>query len=251
MGKYLALVVLVSVTLSLIPLQHAYADGQITVWYNDKKLVFDAKPYAKDGRTLVPFRKILEEFGTKVSWDSERQVVIATKNATKVSLKIGTNYAYVNGSKVNLDVPPEISGGRTFVPLRFISENLGAEVKWEGSTNTVSITYNNNSYKLGQGGTYKDLKFSISKIDTSSEQGVLKVIGKLNFDASSAVLEVADEYGYVLPADIAITGKSGGMNNIEGKVILPGCHNFISKYVVIKKPNSENKIVKIAEYEVL
>jgi hypothetical protein len=232
-----------------MPVYNVYAGAQITVKYNDKKLVFDSSPYTKDGRTLVPFRKILEEFGTEVSWDSENQVVTAKKNSTEVSLKIGIKYAYVNGSKVSLDVPPEISGGRAFVPLRFIGENLGAEVNWESSTNTISITYNNNSYKVGQGGSYKDLKFSISKIDTTSERGVLKVIGKLNFNAGDVVLEIADEYGYVLPADIAITGKSGGMNDIEGRVILPGCHNFIGKYLVLKKANSEKKLVKIAEYQ--
>jgi len=237
------------IALSSLPLQQVNAQGEITVKFNDKKLEFDVKPYVKDGRTLVPFRKILEEFDTEVSWDGEKQIVTAKKNTTEIYLKIGVNYAYVNGSKVNLDVPPEISGGRTFVPLRFISENLGAEVSWEGSTNTASITYNNNTYKIGQQGSYKDLMFNISKIDTSSEPGYLTVIGKLSFDIKDAVIEVADDYGYVLPADIIVTGKTDNMNNIEGKVSLPGCHNFIGKYLVIKKLNSEKKLVKIAEYE--
>lgn len=250
MRKYLVLVAIFIGVFSLMPVQVLYSQDEITVKINNKKLGFDAKPYVKDGRTLVPFRKILEELGTEVSWDSERQIVTAKKNAIEVSLKIGINYGYVNGSKVNLDVPPEIYGGRTFVPLRFISENLGAEVNWEGSTNTVFITYNNNSYKLGQEGSFKDYRFSISKIDTSSEPGVLKVIGKFNFDANGVILEIADDYGYILPAEIVTTSKSGVMNNIEGKVSLPGCHNFIGKYVVIKKPNSEKKLVKIAEYEI-
>jgi hypothetical protein len=250
MGKKFVLAVIFIITLSLLSLQVLFAQGEITVKINDKKLTFDAEPYTKEGRTLVPFRKILEELGTEVSWDSEKQIVTAKKNATEMSLKIGINYGYVNGNKVNLDVPPEIYGGRTFVPLRFISENLGAEVNWEGSTNTVFITYNNNSYKLGQEGSFKDHRFSISKIDTSSEPGVLKVIGKFNFYANDTILEIADDYGYILSAEIVTISKSGDMNNIEGKVSLPGCHNFIGKYVVIKKPNSEKKLVKIAEYEI-
>jgi hypothetical protein len=54
---------------------------------------------------------------------------------------LGSNIAIVNNKKVVLDVPPEIKNGRTFVPIRFVSENLGAQVEWEASTQTITIKY--------------------------------------------------------------------------------------------------------------
>ena len=249
MRKILSLVTMSFLVLNMVPSQCVSAQEEIKVKYNNKQLQLDAQPYVKGGRTLVPFRKVLEAFGVEVSWNGEEQTITAKKTTTEIYLKIGVNYAYVNGSKVNLDVSPEITGGRTFVPLRFISENLGAEVKWDGTNKIVSIENSSNTYKLNQEGAYKDVKFSINKIDSSSESGVLKIIGKINFDAKDMVLEVADDYGYVLPAKIVTTGKSGDMINFEGEALLPGCHNFIGKYIVIKQLNSEQKLVKIAEYQ--
>lgn len=250
MKKYLVIAILFIMSISnILPFQLAFAQSEIKVKFNDSELLFDAKPYVKDGRTLVPFRKILEAFGAEVSWDAGKEVVSAKKKTDEIYLKLGVDYAYVNGSKVSLDVAPEVANGRTFVPLRFIGENLGAEVNWDNSTGTVSITYNDAAYKVGQEGIYKDLKFSINKIDTSSEPGVLKLSGQVNFDTKGIVLEVADDLGYVLPAEIVTSSKLGDINNFEGKVSLPTCHNFIGKYLIIKKPNSANKLVKIAEYD--
>ncbi|MCX7745351.1 MAG: copper amine oxidase N-terminal domain-containing protein [Clostridia bacterium] len=251
MKKYLSSMILILALFNLAPIfqQQVYAQNEITVNYNGKQLEFDAKPYVKQGKTLVPFRKILEAFGAEISWDKEEQIITAKKNTTEIYLRIGIQYGYVNGSKVSLDVPPEISGGRTFVPLRFISENLGAEVKWNGLNKTASIEYVNHTYKLGQEGTYKGLKFKIDKLDTTSESGVLMITGKVSSGNKDMVLEVADDYGYVLPAEIDIKGQSGEMDHWQAKVYLPGCHNFIGKYLVLKKPNVENKLIKIGQYE--
>lgn len=249
MKKYLALVITMFVVLNMVPLQQIYAQGEITVKFNDKKLEFDARPYVKDGRTLVPFRKILEAFNAEISWNGEEQIVTAKTDTTEIHLKIGVDYGYVNGSKVNFDVPPEITGGRTFVPLRFISENLGAQVIWNAANKSVSIDYNNNTYKLGQEGTYKGLKFSINKVDTISEAGVLKVAGKLSHNEKGIVIEVADDYGYILKGQANILSKTGEMYNMEAKVYLPGCHDFVSTYIIIKKQDPEQKLIKIAEYK--
>ena len=70
-------------------------------------------------------------------------------NKVLVNMQIGNKTAYVDGVPVSLDVPPQIINGRTMVPIRFVSENLGAEVNWDQDTKTVtiimdSITYLNN-----------------------------------------------------------------------------------------------------------
>lgn len=119
----------------------SYGQDNIKVLYNGSQLAFDVNPYIKDSRTLVPFRKILETLGATVSWDESSKKVIAQKGSTQIQLKIGSREAMVNGKGVSLDVSPEISGGRTFVPLRFVSENLGASVSWDGNSKSISIAY--------------------------------------------------------------------------------------------------------------
>ena len=63
-----------------------------------------------------------------------------------ITMQIGNNTAYVDGALVSLDVPPQIIKGRTLVPIRFVSENLGAEVGWESNTKTVTITMDSIPY---------------------------------------------------------------------------------------------------------
>jgi len=42
-----------------------------------------------------------------------------------------------------MDVPATIMNGRTMLPVRFVSEHLGADVQWEELTKTVTITVSN------------------------------------------------------------------------------------------------------------
>ncbi len=67
-------------------------------------------------------------------------------NKVLVNMQIGNKTAYVNGVPISLDVPPQIINGRTMVPIRFVSENLGAEVGWESNTKTVTITMDSIPY---------------------------------------------------------------------------------------------------------
>jgi hypothetical protein len=98
-------------------------------------------PVIIKGRSLVPIRAIIEELGGTVDWDGvERKVTIKFKDKT-IELWIDKKVAKVNGTSKELDVPPMILNGRTMLPIRFVSENLGCEVKWDGSTQTVTITY--------------------------------------------------------------------------------------------------------------
>jgi len=105
-----------------------------------KQLSFDVPPIIQNGRTMVPLRAVFEELGAIVDWDPSSRTIIATKNDTQITLHIGESYAVVNGKEVYLDSPPVIRNGRTLVPLRFISEALGADVAWNQGLQLVSIT---------------------------------------------------------------------------------------------------------------
>lgn len=95
---------------------------------------------AVNGRTLVPLRGIFEALGAKVEWDNATRTATGTKDGIEVVVQIDNKTAYVNGKAVELDVPAQIIGGSTMVPLRFISESLGARVEWDNATRTAIIT---------------------------------------------------------------------------------------------------------------
>jgi len=121
------------------------ASTNVKVYFNGKLMEFgtsanDPAPYIKEGRTLIPFRRIFEALGMDVGWDPVLRMVTAKGNGIEMTLYIGGKIAIVNGEEKELDVPAEITDDRTFVPLRFVSENCGAVVAWDDSTKSVYIT---------------------------------------------------------------------------------------------------------------
>lgn len=92
------------------------------------------------GRTMVPIRFISEAFGAKVEWIAATRTVKITWGAKTVELTIGVYTAKVDGKEVKLDAPPLIREGRTFVPIRFISEAFNADVKYDAVEKKVTIT---------------------------------------------------------------------------------------------------------------
>ncbi len=101
----------------------------------------DAKPFidSAHSRTMVPLRLISEELGAKVDWNGASQVVTISQANTVIRLSLHEKMADVGGKKVELDALPVLKNGRTFVPLRFIGETLGADVSWDQEHKTVSI----------------------------------------------------------------------------------------------------------------
>ena len=92
------------------------------------------------GRFLVPMRGIFEALGATVHWDGDTRTVTGNRAGTTVLLSIDSTRAKVNDSTFELDVPATIVESRTYVPLRFISESLGANVSWDGETRVATIT---------------------------------------------------------------------------------------------------------------
>ncbi len=118
----------------------AFADEDIKVIIDGENLTMDQPPVLKDGRTLVPVRAIFEALGVKVGWDDATKTATGDKDGKEIKIKIDEKTACVDGREVALDVPAQIINSRTLVPVRFISESLGASVAWNGDTKTVTIT---------------------------------------------------------------------------------------------------------------
>ena len=113
----------------------AQAGTQVIV--DGKTLTFAAPPVVEKGRILVPLRAIFEALNAKVNWDQASQTVTATRDNTNIRLVIG-GQAYKNDQAVALDVPAKLAGGTTLVPLRFVSEALGAKVDWHNGVVTIT-----------------------------------------------------------------------------------------------------------------
>ena len=104
----------------------------------------DVAPKVVNDRTMLPARFIAENLGATVEWDGEKQLVTITGKNEKqedvtILITIGSDYTKVNGEDVKLDSPAFVENDRTYTPIRFISENLGATVEWNETEQTVTI----------------------------------------------------------------------------------------------------------------
>jgi len=138
------LLVLATITLLsfLSPIAHPYASGQalagnVRIIVNGQEVTFDQPPIERSGRVFVPLRGVFERLGASVVYDNG--LINATGNGRNIQLQIGSTTARVNGQTTSLDVAPFLVGARTLVPLRFISEALGANVNYDGSSQTVTV----------------------------------------------------------------------------------------------------------------
>jgi hypothetical protein len=114
--------------------------GNKTVLINNQPKTMDAAPFILNGRTVVPIRVIAEAFGAEIEWEGSTQTITILLDEKTIVMKVGSTIAKIDEDPIILDAPPVIQNGRTFVPLRFIAEAFGAEIEWEGSTQTITIT---------------------------------------------------------------------------------------------------------------
>ncbi|MBP3965612.1 stalk domain-containing protein [Paenibacillus lignilyticus] len=106
---------------------------------NGNYLQMDQSPVNQAGRILVPLRAIFEAMNAKVQWNSASSTITAEKGNLSIRLTVGEKTAWVNGQKLAIDVPPAIVNNSALVPVRFISESLGAKVAWDVSNKTIAI----------------------------------------------------------------------------------------------------------------
>lgn len=101
--------------------------------------VSSTSPIIQNGNTLVPIRAIIESFGGQVDWDNSTRTAIVKFNDKDVRLTIGSKVAKVNGNSKTMNIAPVIHNGRTMLPIRFVSENLGISVDWNQNFKFVTL----------------------------------------------------------------------------------------------------------------
>ncbi|NLM59475.1 MAG: copper amine oxidase N-terminal domain-containing protein [Clostridium sp.] len=118
------------------------ANADVSVTVDGNKVVFpDAKPFIdENGRTLIPVRFVTEDLGATVEWNAQDREVYITKDGVNIMIRIDQEMILVNGRTKAMDTKAIIKEDRTYVPIRYVAEELGVTVGWDASTRTVIIT---------------------------------------------------------------------------------------------------------------
>jgi hypothetical protein len=127
-----------ALTLALFVSAARPASADVGVTINGDAVNIAPAPIIDAGRVFVPLRGIFERLGASVVYANG--TINATGNGRNIALQIGSTHATVNGDPQTIDVAPYIIGASTYVPLRFVSEALGASVNWDDANSIVAIS---------------------------------------------------------------------------------------------------------------
>ncbi len=114
--------------------------GKTEYTVNGETKVMDVAPIIRKDRTMLPVRYVAEALGASIGWDGSTSTATLTTADTEVRITVGAESAIVNGQTVTLDSPAFIESSRTYMPVRFVAEALGASVAWDAPTSTATIT---------------------------------------------------------------------------------------------------------------
>ncbi len=116
--------------------------GSEIIYIGDEKLELDVPAYISGDVTKLPLRAVSDIFGADIYWNGAEKAVTIEVGEDMLFLRIGDKRMMVNGYAVPMSAAPEISDGRTFVPLRDIAQMFGIEnIEWDEETRTVSFDY--------------------------------------------------------------------------------------------------------------
>ena len=116
----------------MAPMIHVHVNGSLVNFAS-------GEPVEADGRIMVPMRGVFEALGATVGFDTNTQTIHAVRGDTTIRLRVGDESAEVNGEARPLDTPVLVLDGTAVVPLRFVSEALGAQVKWDPNKYDVNV----------------------------------------------------------------------------------------------------------------
>ncbi len=147
--KKILLTILAAIFIVAFANNLAYAEDitqDINVVIDEYKLVYfqDQKPFIDDNnRTLVPIRFVSEELGAKVNWDSINRQVILEYEEKIITITLNQSISVIDNGinlrEVDIGTNAILKSNRVMVPLRFVSETLGAEIDWDGKSRTIFI----------------------------------------------------------------------------------------------------------------
>ena len=150
-------------------------DTPITMTVNSTLIKMDTQPFLYKGTTFVPIRFVSQALGAdSVEWDDKSNTAVITYHNKTIRLPKGKNGGYVNGKYVAIENGIQLVQDRVFVPVRFVSEQLGCQVNWIYDTYTVDIEKAGVSVPaelVGKRGYTDDEIYWLSKIIHAESQG--------------------------------------------------------------------------------
>lgn len=135
--RFLLLIFMITLLPALVSMD-AEAAG-ISLVINGKKIEGEPRPLVIEGRMLVPVRLLSEELGAEVTYNKAENSVVVKDGDTIITIPIGSREVQLNSTVITIDVPAQIIKSRTYIPLRFLVESLGAWVEWDKATETVNV----------------------------------------------------------------------------------------------------------------
>lgn len=122
-------------------------DKKIKISKDGSYIKTDADPIIVNNRVLIPIRVVTESLGGTVNWNSKARTVNIqlksrdqNKQVKKFEFTIGSKRSKINGIEKSMDVAPTIINNRTYIPIRFLTENASFNINWDEQSKTVQIS---------------------------------------------------------------------------------------------------------------
>ncbi|MCC8168980.1 MAG: hypothetical protein LIO59_01110, partial [Oscillospiraceae bacterium] len=115
------------------------SSDEINIKINGKYVSADVAPFIENDRTYVPVRLISENLGCDVTWEQDVQTAVLSRDDTNIRMTLGSGDIIVNGETRHIDSEAKMKNDRLFLPIRAVSEILGADVDWDGSERCVIV----------------------------------------------------------------------------------------------------------------
>lgn len=188
-------------TVAAVAQNNLLNEEAISINVNGNFIPLDANPFIENDRTLIPLRAVMEALGAEVEWDAENEAVRVYTEEISIELYIGQEAAKVirninettEEKDVILDAAAKIVNDRTFVPVRFIAESLGAKVGWEETRRMVIIetaTEEADEYAF-------DIRGIVTEVTLDDNNGIVSILveGSSSKDAAydSAIVKIDEE----------------------------------------------------------
>jgi peptidoglycan DL-endopeptidase LytF len=206
-------------------------EDAIKIELNGKLFTFSEEPLVIKGTTYVPIRDVSEALGANVTWDQSTKTVFIRKGNRNISFKVGDTKANVDQSTYEMK-PSLILNHTTMVPLRFVSEALKMNVKWDASSRKISITSSTVPYIVQEG----ESLWTIAK-DTGTTVDQLKRVNQLEKDNIEHGQQI-NVSTYKEPLPLTYTVKKGDTLNI----IARRYDVTVQKLVELNQLSNENEI---------
>lgn len=189
--------------------------NDVSLVIDNKKITSDVSPVILNDRTMVPARVFFEHFDASVKWDGTlRQVIVSFKNDIMI-FNIDSPIVYINGITHTLDVSPFIINDRTFLPVRFISEELGYDVSWDPQSLTV---YVNSPDKDGTNS--ENTLPKLSMVEVSEDKENYKISIQLEKNITPKIMTLSDPNRLIFDFyNVNQTCKDGNSKSYRSSIV--------------------------------